>query len=1076
LKPLYLSIKGLFSYREEVEIDFQPLTDAGLFGIFGAVGSGKSTILDAITLALYGENDRLNAKDSRNYNLMNLQSSTLKVHFRFIHSGQEYLFTVEGSRNSKKYEDVRSFKRRAYKIEDGSAKALHDDNRSYSAREILGLSYDNFRRTIIIPQGRFQEFLQLRANDRRTMLKELFSLEKFDLSPATSTLLQETKGQQIEVQSKLSMMEDVSAQELQRYQSELAGVEKQAKELYEKKSAARKELQKLDQLEQLFSQLKSAESTLETLESQRSEVEERHAKLNQYEECRLFAPTLQRIDEYSSSYRLLKRGEREAELELKRLAKEQAAGKEHLEQTRQRHLQKDQKEARALRIEALSRWKELQKELDVLSSSVEQITARQARVAGSAEKLQLERTKLHKRLEMLQNETALFGKMNAIAEWYSRRQQLLDQVHDRQQQLEQYRQEAEQHTRSLQSAAEKVQSLSASIADTSPQHEETAAVHKSLVVLGKELSAFYQELTDCISGFESSSSTEARSADPSKVIEQYFEAAEDATTAVLRKLRRTLLDGDEQNSAKELSRRLRPEHPCPVCGSLDHPSPAYAWAEATEDALQAFSDREKSIEALEALRSSLIQQKTACVGSLEIVYSRLDTISQVKSNLVDIEQLLALHRKKFVWNEFSPDDETGFREAWNAAQSAHAEADEVRKAANRVDSEIKDLEEEQHSQQTQLHTLQQEQAVLEHRISEEAAKIGDGLEGEYQNMDTDQLSEQAAVLRSEVQRTEDEFKLAEETQQKHENDLSSARATEQERHQQRRSEAQKIAASAHRLSEQLSGSDYSLISEVRNILALDIDIATDRGEIEAFHRSYSAAKEKVKELRGEAQGIEYSSDLHQGAREKADQMEQDYTTLLQEKAVLQSDMQSLQNRLTQKEVLQRENERVELRLENLNELSKLFKGQGFVNFVATRYLHELCARANDRFFQLTHKQLRLEVNRENDFVIRDYLNGGRVRSVKTLSGGQLFQASFSLALALADSIHQNKESFFFLDEGFGSLDRRSLQDVFDTLKSLRRENRIVGVISHVEELREEIPVSLQVSEDSEAGSKIVSSI
>ncbi|MDZ7794174.1 MAG: SMC family ATPase [Spirochaetia bacterium] len=451
-------------------------------------------------------------------------------------------------------------------------------------------------------------------------------------------------------------------------------------------------------------------------------------------------------------------------------------------------------------------------------------------------------------------------------------------------------------------------------------------------------------------------------------------------------------------------------------------------------------------------------------------------ISQVKSGLADIEQHLALHRKKFVWTEFLPDDETGFREAWKAAQSAHAEADEVRKAIQKVDSEIKDIEEEQYSQQTQLHTLQQEQAVLQHRISEEAAKIGDGIEVEYRNMDTAQLFEQAAALRSEVQRTEDAYKQAEQRQQKHEIDLSNASVTEQERRQQRRMEAQKVATSARRAAEQLSVSNYGLLREVRNILALDIDLATDRKEIEAFHRSYSSAKERVTDLRSETQGIEYRSDLHQEAREKAEQLEQDYSKLLQEKAVLQSDMQSLQNRFTQKEALQRENERVELRLENLNELSKLFKGQGFVNFVATRYLHELCARANDRFFHLTHKQLRLEVNRENDFVIRDYLNGGRVRSVKTLSGGQLFQASFSLALALADSIHQNKESFFFLDEGFGSLDRRSLQDVFDTLKSLRRENRIVGVISHVEELREEIPVALQVSEDSEAGSQIVSSI
>jgi exonuclease SbcC len=82
--------------------------------------------------------------------------------------------------------------------------------------------------------------------------------------------------------------------------------------------------------------------------------------------------------------------------------------------------------------------------------------------------------------------------------------------------------------------------------------------------------------------------------------------------------------------------------------------------------------------------------------------------------------------------------------------------------------------------------------------------------------------------------------------------------------------------------------------------------------------------------------------------------------------------------------------------------------------------------------------------------VRDLLNEGRTRAVKTLSGGQKFQVALCLALALADNIHaqtQSTNNFFFLDEGFGSLDKDSLTEVFETLKSLRKENRIVGVIS-----------------------------
>jgi exonuclease SbcC len=73
--PIKLSIKGLYSYRETQVVDFTKLTEASIFGIFGKVGSGKSSILEAITFALYGDTERMNKSgDDRNYNMMNLRS------------------------------------------------------------------------------------------------------------------------------------------------------------------------------------------------------------------------------------------------------------------------------------------------------------------------------------------------------------------------------------------------------------------------------------------------------------------------------------------------------------------------------------------------------------------------------------------------------------------------------------------------------------------------------------------------------------------------------------------------------------------------------------------------------------------------------------------------------------------------------------------------------------------------------------------------------------------------------------------------------------------------------------------
>jgi exonuclease SbcC len=115
---------------------------------------------------------------------------------------------------------------------------------------------------------------------------------------------------------------------------------------------------------------------------------------------------------------------------------------------------------------------------------------------------------------------------------------------------------------------------------------------------------------------------------------------------------------------------------------------------------------------------------------------------------------------------------------------------------------------------------------------------------------------------------------------------------------------------------------------------------------------------------------------------------------------------------------------------------------------------------------------------DHEFEVVDYLNGGFRRSIKTLSGGQTFQAALCLAIALVDSIDHGhardgrQPGFFFLDEGFGSLDPAALQDVFATLTDLRRENRIVGIISHVEALQQEIDTFITVRNDSERGSLI----
>jgi len=145
--PIRLILQGLYSYQERQTIDFTKLTSANLFGIFGSVGSGKSTILEAITFALYGRTDRLNLSgDNRNYNMMNLKSNDLFIEFIF-ETGKDqtaYQAVVKGRRNGKKFEEVRTLDRTAYRQENGNWIPIEPE----SLETAIGLSYENFKRTI----------------------------------------------------------------------------------------------------------------------------------------------------------------------------------------------------------------------------------------------------------------------------------------------------------------------------------------------------------------------------------------------------------------------------------------------------------------------------------------------------------------------------------------------------------------------------------------------------------------------------------------------------------------------------------------------------------------------------------------------------------------------------------------------------------------------------------------------------------------------------------------------------------------------------------------------------------------
>ena len=200
--PQELVIEGIYSYRRREVIDFRPLLDAHLFGIFGAVGSGKSSLLEAITYALYGQVQRMNRKEGLAANLMNLEADQAYISFQFQSSVDQHTYrcVVHGKRRKAGPELSRSFYR---------ADGQHwQEVEEAIIHRAVGLNYKHFCRTIIVPQGKFQEFLLLSDSERTSMMQELFHLHRFDLKNAVARLTAEVDRKEHYLRGQIHHLEE----------------------------------------------------------------------------------------------------------------------------------------------------------------------------------------------------------------------------------------------------------------------------------------------------------------------------------------------------------------------------------------------------------------------------------------------------------------------------------------------------------------------------------------------------------------------------------------------------------------------------------------------------------------------------------------------------------------------------------------------------------------------------------------------------------------------------------------------------------------------------------------------------
>ncbi|MGD1890441.1 MAG: AAA family ATPase [Cyclobacteriaceae bacterium] len=280
--PVQLQFSGLYSYQKKQTINFSTLMAAQLFGIFGAVGSGKSTILEAIMFVLYDRSDRLNKSgDNRYYNMLNLQSDKLEIDFTFranIQSSTKYRAYFCAQRKKKDFEKVEVKERGLYEWKQDQWIPLEDTD----ASAVLGMTYENFMQTVIIPQGKFREFIDQRPNERTQMLKELFQLHRFDLGAKTGSLLRKTELAITDLKARLLEIGQVSEEDIAELQQQLKEAEGLLNQNQQLAVTLDQQCQGLNALRNLLDKIDNTDQELKQLTEQLAYYNDKEQQLRAY--------------------------------------------------------------------------------------------------------------------------------------------------------------------------------------------------------------------------------------------------------------------------------------------------------------------------------------------------------------------------------------------------------------------------------------------------------------------------------------------------------------------------------------------------------------------------------------------------------------------------------------------------------------------------------------------------------------------------------------------------------------------------------------------------------------------------
>jgi len=1007
MRPLKLKMSAFGPYKGEVEIDFTAFNQSSLFLVSGPTGAGKTTIFDAIAYALFDKPSK-DGREKDTYKSDHAKDTDLcYVYFEFELGQKRYAVRREpnqigpGTRSETKKVSA------SVEFHNGERVTTKINEANKEIEALMGLTHDQFRQIVMLPQGDFKRMLDSDSKGKEAIFRNIFQTNQFEafqekLTEQAKALRKERESYEQAVSMAFQTVAAKGNERLER-----------AIEQFDVATAL-EEIEKL--VEADTKQLTSAKTSIKQLQEQKTAYErlierlEKKARLDK-EKVGLDdkEPTIKSYQEQlAQNEEALKLVD--AQKKVSELSEDIKSAREKLNQ-----LKEDQKTLTEELAEAEKQREAIQKEVAELNGvreAIQQLKNELERMK-EAEKKQETITLLEKQIQKNQAErTALSEKGQKLKEEVKTRQEALKQL------------------QALKDSFSKHYDEISDLKEKKTEKSQVLLKLTELCDLRKEGAKVKADFSDANKAW--------------KAATQKWQSAKDAYYG---------------NMAVVLAGELKEDEPCPVCGGTDHPDVAHLQDDAvSKEAVDRLEKEKAEAEAHVNKIGAHLQHLSEQVGKrcreLDIEHGDADSkfnetkqaVDALTASLSELEKELK-QKQKQVEKEGKLADELESlqkEERDLSDKSVQLKADEEHK-----EKRISELKAE-YAELTASLSTKSEKEIREAVEAKEKAIAATEKKAADNQKRVQELSSQRSANKRAVELTEEQLESlnkkwteaeAHFNQLLDESDLGDAFETvvlEKETAENMQTAISDYEKARHSLNVQLKEVEAFLEKE-ETLLPLE-DYRKKVGEIEeSLPELENKRDDLIKSINQNEQALQ-SIQIHQG---KSDEIEKDYQ-IYSELALMASGTSSETDRVS------------------------------FERYVLGIYFDEILLAANERFGDMTNNryelQRKMDAAKGNkpkglDMDVFDY-ETGKVRGVNTLSGGESFKASLALALGLSDVIQSQSGGVsvdtLFIDEGFGTLDSDSLDKAIQTLLDLHQRGRLVGIISHVDELKTRIPSHIVV--------------